>query len=116
VQIIDVPDGLVAVADDYIAFGETRSLRGTAWLNCHDENPAFSIQVMKADDSPRQLHVLARDPEETATDLSILDQSARDELGRIDADRIMAVLTPMTSPCELTSGPPELPGFNAASV
>src|SRR5215471_18974446 len=32
------------------------------------------------------------------------------------ADRIMAVLTPMTSPRELMSGPPELPGFSAASV
>src|ERR1051326_909400 len=32
------------------------------------------------------------------------------------AGRITAVLTPMTSPRELTSGPPELPGFNAASV
>ena len=26
------------------------------------------------------------------------------------------MFTPMTSPRELTSGPPELPGFNAASV
>ena len=32
------------------------------------------------------------------------------------AGRIIAVLTPMTSPRELTSGPPELPGFSAASV
>src|ERR1035437_4291409 len=32
------------------------------------------------------------------------------------AGRMTAVLTPMTSPRELTSGPPELPGFNAASV
>ena len=32
------------------------------------------------------------------------------------AGRIIAVLTPMTSPRELTSGPPELPGFRAASV
>src|SRR5213592_4324614 len=29
---------------------------------------------------------------------------------------MMAVLTPMTRPCESTSGPPELPGFKAASV
>src|SRR2546421_5343498 len=32
------------------------------------------------------------------------------------AGRMTAVLTPMTSPRELTRGPPELPGFNAASV
>ena len=32
------------------------------------------------------------------------------------AGRMMAVLTPMTRPCESTSGPPELPGFKAASV
>ena len=32
------------------------------------------------------------------------------------AGRIDAVFTPMTSPRELTSGPPELPGFSAASV
>ena len=32
------------------------------------------------------------------------------------AGRMIAVFTPMTSPRELTSGPPELPGFNAASV
>src|SRR6184192_2353173 len=32
------------------------------------------------------------------------------------AGRIIAVFTPITSPAELTSGPPELPGFNAASV
>ncbi len=32
------------------------------------------------------------------------------------AGRIMAVLTPMTLPRESTSGPPELPGFRAASV
>ena len=32
------------------------------------------------------------------------------------AGRIMAVLTPITSPRELTSGPPELPGLSAASV
>ena len=29
---------------------------------------------------------------------------------------IMAVFTPITSPCEETSGPPELPGLSAASV
>ncbi len=32
------------------------------------------------------------------------------------AGRITAVLTPMTSPRASTSGPPELPGLNAASV
>jgi len=32
------------------------------------------------------------------------------------ANGMMAVLTPITSPCELTSGPPELPGLSAASV
>ena len=32
------------------------------------------------------------------------------------AGRIMAVLTPMTSPRVLTSGPPEFPGLSAASV
>jgi hypothetical protein len=32
------------------------------------------------------------------------------------AGRMTAVLTPITSPRELTSGPPELPGFKAASV
>src|SRR5206468_882935 len=32
------------------------------------------------------------------------------------AGRIIAVFTPMTSPAELTSGPPELPGFSAAAV
>jgi 1,4-alpha-glucan branching enzyme len=32
------------------------------------------------------------------------------------APMIIAVLTPITSPRELTSGPPEFPGFRAASV
>ena len=32
------------------------------------------------------------------------------------AGMIIAVLTPMTSPRDVTSGPPELPGFSAASV
>ena len=32
------------------------------------------------------------------------------------APRMIAVLTPTTSPRELSSGPPELPGFSAASV
>ena len=32
------------------------------------------------------------------------------------APRMMAVLTPMTSPRAVTRGPPELPGFSAASV
>jgi hypothetical protein len=32
------------------------------------------------------------------------------------APRITAVLTPTTSPREFSSGPPELPGFSAASV
>src|SRR6266699_2480589 len=32
------------------------------------------------------------------------------------AGKMTAVFTPMTSPCEFTSGPPELPGFSAASV
>ena len=32
------------------------------------------------------------------------------------AGMMMAVLTPITSPRELTSGPPELPGLSAASV
>ena len=32
------------------------------------------------------------------------------------AGRIMAVLTPITSPRVVTSGPPELPGLSAASV
>ncbi len=32
------------------------------------------------------------------------------------AGKMTAVLTPMTSPRELTSGPPELPGLRAASV
>ena len=32
------------------------------------------------------------------------------------APRMIAVLTPITSPRELSSGPPELPGFSAASV
>ena len=60
----------------------------------------------------------------TAPDDAVLDQPAGDVFGRIDGDgkahpcagRITAVFTPMTSPRELTSGPPELPGFNAASV
>src|SRR6266581_3740282 len=32
------------------------------------------------------------------------------------AGRITAVFTPITSPREVTSGPPELPGLSAASV
>jgi hypothetical protein len=32
------------------------------------------------------------------------------------ADRMVAVFTPTTSPKEFTKGPPELPGFKAASV
>ena len=32
------------------------------------------------------------------------------------APGMMAVFTPITCPAELISGPPELPGFNAASV
>ncbi len=32
------------------------------------------------------------------------------------APMMMAVLMPITSPCEATSGPPELPGLSAASV
>jgi hypothetical protein len=32
------------------------------------------------------------------------------------APRMIAVLMPMTSPREFSSGPPELPGFSAASV
>ena len=32
------------------------------------------------------------------------------------AGKIIAVLTPMTRPVESSRGPPELPGFNAASV
>ena len=32
------------------------------------------------------------------------------------APEMMAVLTPITSPRELTSGPPEFPGLSAASV
>ena len=32
------------------------------------------------------------------------------------AGRIIAVFTPITSPREVTSGPPELPGLSAASV
>lgn len=58
VQIIDVPNGLVAIADYHIAFCETRSLRRACRLDRHDENPALSRQVVKTDDSPRQLHML----------------------------------------------------------
>jgi hypothetical protein len=32
------------------------------------------------------------------------------------APRMIAVFTPITSPCESTRGPPELPGFSDASV
>ena len=32
------------------------------------------------------------------------------------AEAITAVFTPITRPCESTSGPPELPGLSAASV
>ena len=32
------------------------------------------------------------------------------------AGAMIAVFTPMTSPCAVTSGPPELPGLRAASV
>ena len=52
----------------------------------------------------------------------------RDCLGSIDGNReadpelcsapfdAIMVLMPMTSPCEFSSGPPELPGLMAASV
>ena len=32
------------------------------------------------------------------------------------APEMIAVLIPITSPCDETSGPPELPGLSAASV
>lgn len=68
-------------------------------------------------------HVLARNAEIATADASVANEQARGELGGIDWNgeteplrgRIVAVFTPTTSPRELTSGPPDLPGINALS-
>ena len=125
VQVVDAADGVPVKAEDQVALLQSRPLRGSTGID--DRPPARRRGAREPFRSPRPagrgtvwtaMPMRARRTRPSrikrpATNLAVLIAIAK----QIPcAGRIMAVLTPMTLPRESTSGPPELPGFRAASV
>ena len=97
---------------------------GAVFFEADDQHAGLHFELMEADDAPVQRHVLAGDADEAPLDPAIANEPGGNELGgvagdgkadslrggndrRVDADH---------PPARSTSGPPELPGFRAASV
>ena len=81
-------------------------------------------KVVEAHHATGQGDVLPSDPDVAAPDFSLFDQPPSDELRGAHGDgetnplgwQMTAVLTPMTSPRDVTNGPPELPGLRAIGL
>jgi len=124
VKIIDAGNRMIVKRDDDVAFADAGISCRTSSFKRNDEYPSCDWKVIEPDDPTRKGNVLTCQTDVTPTDFSIADQPARYELSvSIEvakqipcAGRIIAVLTPTTSPRALTSGPPEFPGLSAASV
>jgi hypothetical protein len=124
VQVVDRADQSRIKANNDVALSQTCSLCGAVFFHRYDQHPGFERQTVKSDDAAMQWHILTGDADVAAPNSAVPNQASDDKLGGVARDRktdplggrIIAVLTPITSPAELTSGPPELPGFSAASV
>src|SRR6266404_8356852 len=124
VQRINSRNGLVLECHNNIALSQTSAAGGTSRLKTNDQDATIQWQPVKADHPRVNGHVLTSHSDPTTPDTtSLINQAATNSAVLLAmakqipcAGRIMAVLTPMICPPELTSGPPELPGFKAASV
>ena len=126
-QVVDAAHGLAVQAEDQVAFLQPRAIGGPVRIDADDQHTAapFDLLSLPRSSSPGGKGTVLdgdADParrtrpsriKRPATNLAVLIAMAK----QIPcAGRIIAVLTPMTLPRESTSGPPELPGFKAASV
>ena len=126
VEVVDAGDGVAVEGDEDVAFFEARrGRRGRPGSIGDDQDAAVAGEVVAGDDRGGQrrrsgpttpIRLRRTRPSRIrrpATYLAVLIAIAK----QIPcAGRITAVFTPITSPRESTSGPPELPGLSAASV
>ena len=83
-EIVDPGDWSLVKADNDVAFAQTSFSARTIVFKRDDENPAFNRQVVKANDTSRQRHILSRESDITPTHSTVANQPAGDKLRRID--------------------------------
>src|SRR6202140_857412 len=124
IQIVDAGYGMPLQRNDDVSFAQACALRGAIFFDPNHHRAHFLRQVVEADHAPVHGHRLRRDADvlrrmrpsrsrRLATNFAVLMPMAKQ---MPCAGRMVAVFTPTTRPAESTSGPPELPGFNEASV
>ena len=123
-QVVDAAHGAAVEGDDDVAFAQFCARRRTIGLDRDNQHAGFLLQLLRADKQAWNLDGLTADAEIGAADAAVFDQLTGDKFRGVDRDRktgpcagrMTAVLTPITSPREFSSGPPEFPGLSAASV
>ena len=109
VQVVDATQYRIVQRDDDIAFLESAAFGRALFFDGNNQHAGFRLELLRANDEAGNRNGLPADAEISATNAAVFDQMAC-------AGKMTAVLMPMTSPFELTNGPPEFPGLSAASV
>ena len=125
-QIVDRSHRLTVEGDDQVSINQSGFGSRAVRFDADDQHTRLHFQICGSGTRATvQRDVLPGDADIASRDAAIADQSCRDELRPVAdgmakqipcAAGMIAVFTPTTRPCESTSGPPEFPGFSAASV
>ena len=122
-QIVHARHGLVVEPDDHVSRTNSALRSGRICQHLVNSNPGSLRQLVPAGQRLINCRILAGDAEVTASNASLLDQPARHELGSLASDRKTDALrggddrgVPDNLAAAINSGPPEFPGFSAASV
>jgi hypothetical protein len=123
-EVVDAVHPHGSERDEDVAFADAGAERGAVGLDALDQDAAVAGEAVEEEHArwrvtfwpPMPIQPRRMTPSRMsrwATNLAVSDGIAKQMPW---AGRMTAVLTPMISPRELTSGPPELPGLRAASV
>ena len=124
VQVVNARHRVMVQPDDHISGADSGSGCGGSGNDFMDPHTGALSQLESAGKRFVNSRVLAGNPQVATPNASFLDQPTATNSAVLlpiakqipCAAAMIAVLTPITSPRVLTSGPPELPGFSAASV
>ena len=106
VKIVDAGSRVIVKADNDVPFPQSSIPCRAFVFERHNQNSTFNGQVVIAHDTARQRNVLAGQADVAAADFAVANQTTGDELGSVNrsskadpcAGKIIAVLTPTTSP------------------
>ena len=123
-QFINARNSFARKCDNDIAIAQTGAAGGTAGFDARDEHAVLRRQMVEPDNAAMNGHVLPDHADPTAANPPLFDEPSGDKFRRVAGDGKTNSLRRKNDrrvhaddfAARITSGPPEFPGFNAASV